>query len=143
MSQDRTDSAEFQVHCLGNSADLVALRRSLEARGIVSRSRLTPTVQAVVVDSTVPADHPTLVAARELGIEVLDPSQAIDRLLVTPGKQRRGAPPPPVSRTPLITLTVLVLIGVLTVLGVIGALIDSNPPSQEVTVSEISDFGSR
>jgi hypothetical protein len=139
VSQHRADSAEFQVHCLGNSADLGALRRSLEARGVVSRSRLTPAVQAVVADSTVPADHPTLISARELGIEVLDPSEAIDRLLATPGPASRRNPTPPVSNTPLITLTVLVLISVLTMLGVVGALIDSDTPAHEVTVNELSE----
>jgi hypothetical protein len=139
VSQDRVDSAEFQVHCLGSSADLGALRRSLEARGVVSRSRLTPAVQVVVADSTVPADHPTLIAARELGIEVIDPSEAIDRLLSVPGPATRRNPPPPVSRTPLITLTVLVLISVLTLLGVLGALVDTGNAPREVTVNDMSE----
>lgn len=139
MSQDRVDSAEFQVHCLGNSADLAALRRSLEARGVVSRSRLTPAVQVVVADSTVPPNHPTLVAARELGIEILDPSEAIDRLLATPSPVKRRIQPPPVSRPPLITLTVLVLVSVLALLGVASALIHSGDQPREVTVNEISE----
>jgi hypothetical protein len=138
MSQDRMDSAEFQVHCLGSSADLGALRRSLEARGLVSRSRLTPAVGVVVADATVPADHPTLLAAKELGIEVLGPSEAIDRLLSAPGSPGRHSALPPASRTPLITFTVLMLISLLTLLGVAGALIRPDQPAHEVTVNEVS-----
>jgi hypothetical protein len=134
VSQDRVDSAEFQVHWLGNSADLGALRRSLEARGVVSRSRLTPAVQAVIIDSTVPADHPTIIAARELGIEVLEPSEAADRLLTVPGRPRRWTPSPQTSRPPTITLTVLVLVGVLALLGFV-VMIDSGPPE----ATEISE----
>jgi hypothetical protein len=136
MSQDRVSSAEFQVHCLGSSADLGALRRSLEARGMVSRSRLTPAVQAVVADSTVPADHPTLLAARELGIEILDPAEAIDRLLTVPGRPRRWTPPPRVPGSSMITVTVLVLAGVLTLLGFVGVLLDSE--TDEATIQETS-----
>ena len=130
------DSAEFQVHCLGNSADLGALRRSLEARGVVSRSRLTPAVGVVVADSTVPADHATLVAARELGIEVLQPSEAVDRLLSVVGRARERTPLPPASRTPAITLTVIVLVSLLALLGFFGAVIDDGP--QEATNQDIT-----
>jgi hypothetical protein len=55
-------------------------------------------VQAVVVDSTVPADHPTLMAARMLGIEVFKSSEAIDSLL-SAVRSRRKTPPPQVSRS--------------------------------------------
>jgi len=136
VAQDRGESAEIQVHCLGNSADLGALRRSLEARGVVSRSRLTPAVQIVVADATVPADHPTLVAARELGIEVLDPAEAIDRLLTAPGRTR-WTPPPRAVRAPLITLAVLAVVGMLAFLGFVGAMLDSGP--REATVQESSE----
>jgi len=135
----RIDPGEFQVHYLGSSADLAALRRSLEARGVVSRSRLTPTVAVVVADTTVPLDHPTLVAARELGVEVFAPHQAIDRLLVAPVVRAVRSVPLPVTSTPLITLTVLVMIGLLALLGVSGVLGDDDPPSQVTTVQQVSE----
>lgn len=81
MSSVQIDPAECQVHYLGSSADLASLRRSLEAHGVVSRARLTPAVTVVVADATVPANHPTLVSARRLGIEVFAPHQAVDQLL--------------------------------------------------------------
>ena len=136
MSSHRVHSAEFQVHYLGNSADLAALRRSMEARGVVSRSRLTPGVVAVVADTSVPLDHPTLAAARELGIDVLRPAQAIDRLLAAPAQRQRLAQLP-VASTPLITITVLLLIGVLALLGFVGVLTNSNTPTQTTTVQQV------
>ena len=136
MALHRVETTEIQVHCLGNSADLGALRRSLEARGVVSRSRLTPAVQLVVADSTVPCDHPTLVAARELGIEIVGPTTAIERLLNVPGQAARWTSPSTV-RTPLITLVVLVLVGMLALLGFVGSTIDNGP--REATVHEFSD----
>jgi hypothetical protein len=136
MSLDRVDSNELQVHCLGSSADLGALRRSLEARGVVSRSRLTPAVRAVIADSTVPADHPTLVTARDLGIDILDPADAFERLLSAPGRPQRWTPPPQLPRSSMTFVTVLILIGVLALLGCIGAMINSGPG--EATDHEIS-----
>lgn len=128
MSQDRVESDELQVHCLGHSANLGALRRSLEARGVVSRSRLTPAVRAVIADSTVPAGHPTLITARDLGIDILDPAEAFDRLLSVPVKPRQLTPPPQVQRgSMIIIVAVLVLVGVLALLGFAGAMIDSEP----------------
>jgi hypothetical protein len=138
VSSHKAQSAEFQVHYLGSSADLAALRRSLEARGAVSRSRLTPGVLAVVADATVPLDHPTLVAARELGIDIYQPAEAIDRLLSTPASRQR-AMPPPIASTPLITVMVLALIGVLAVLGTIGVLASANDPPQVTTVQQVVD----
>jgi len=131
-------SAEFQVHYLGSSADIAALRRSLEARGVVSRSRLTPGVTAVVADLGVPLDHPTLVTARELGIDVLAPAEAIDRLF-GPRMQRHRSAQLPVASTPLITVAVLVLIGALALLGYLGALSSTNPVSETTTVHQIDD----
>lgn len=139
MSSVRIDPAEFQVHYLGNSADLVALRRSLEARGVVSRSRLTPTVAAVVADPSVPLDHPTLVAARELGIDVLAPTQAIDRLLSAPVRRVARTTPLPVASTPLITVAVLVIIGVIALLGASGVFSGNDAPSQVTTVQQVSE----
>ncbi|MGH3994835.1 MAG: hypothetical protein ACRDSN_20530 [Pseudonocardiaceae bacterium] len=135
MSPHKVRSAEFQVHYLGSSADLGALRRSMEAKGVVSRSRLTPGVAAVVADATVPLDHPTLVTAGELGIPVYNPAQAIDRLLAAPVPRQRAVPLP-VASTPLITVTVLVLIGALALLGFTGALANSNTPTP-TTVQQV------
>lgn len=75
----RHTATQDPVHVLylGNSADLGALRRLMEAHGAVTRSRLTPAVTVVVADSSVPADHPTLRAARTLGIPVMEPAEAI------------------------------------------------------------------
>jgi hypothetical protein len=68
-----------QMLYLGSSAELGALRRSMEAHGSVTRTRLTPALDAVVVDATVPADHATLQGAESLGIPVLAPAEAIER----------------------------------------------------------------
>jgi len=137
VSSHKMRSAEFQVHYLGSSADLAAVRRSLEARGVVSRSRLTPGVAAVVADVSVPLDHPTLVAARELGIDILAPEAAIDTLLAA-RVQRQRLIPLPVASTPLITITVLALIGVIALLGYVGALANTSLPSQ-TTIQQVSD----
>ncbi|MGH3811548.1 MAG: hypothetical protein ACRDUV_03690 [Pseudonocardiaceae bacterium] len=67
----------LHVLYVGNSADLGALRRLMEAHGAVTRSRLTPAVAVVIADSSVPADHPTVRAAATLGIPVLEPGEAI------------------------------------------------------------------
>ena len=139
MSPHKMDSAEFQVHYLGSSADLAAVKRSLEARGVVSRSRLTPGVAAVVADLSVPLDHPTLVAARELGIEVIAPSEAVDRLLAA-RVQWQQPTQLPVANTPLITITVLVLVGVLTLLALAGVLAGTAPAGQPTTnIQQVSD----
>lgn len=71
---------ELQVVYVGSSAELGALRRSMEAHGMVTRTRLTPAVDAVVADPGVPADHPTLRAAKSLGIPVLQPAEAVEQL---------------------------------------------------------------
>ncbi|MGQ0716403.1 MAG: hypothetical protein ACT4NP_03640 [Pseudonocardiales bacterium] len=75
----RHAAAQDPLHVLyiGNSADLGALRRLMEAHGAVTRSRLTPAVAVVIADSSVPADHPTVRAAATLGIPVLAPGDAI------------------------------------------------------------------
>lgn len=67
----------LHVLYLGSSADLGALRRLMEAHGAVTRSRLTPAVGIVVVDSSVPRGHPTVRAANALGIPVMEPAEAI------------------------------------------------------------------
>lgn len=75
----RHTATQDPVHVLylGSSADLGALRRMMEAHGAVTRSRLTPAVTVVVADASVPADHPTVRAARMLGIPVLEPAEAM------------------------------------------------------------------
>jgi hypothetical protein len=78
------------------------------------------------------------VAARELGIDVLRPAQAIDRLLTTPAQRQRPAQLP-VASTPLITIAVLVLIGLLALLGFVGVLANSNTPTQTTTVQQVVD----
>ncbi|HEY0637252.1 MAG TPA: hypothetical protein VGD67_06370 [Pseudonocardiaceae bacterium] len=139
MSSSRIAPAECQVHYLGSSADVAALRRSLEARGAVSRARLTPTVTAVVVDDGVPPDHPTRRAARELGIAVYGPAEAMDRLLTLqppqPPRQTRTTPLP-VASTPLITVTVLVLLGVVVLLGMTGMFTDAEPAGHSTTIQQ-------
>lgn len=123
--------AEYQVHYLGSSADLAAVRRSLEARGVVSRARLTPTVTAVVADPSVPLDHPTRLAAQELGIDVLAPAEAMDLLLAGPGPAHAQRPAPlPVANTPMIAVAVLLMIGLLALLGYFGALTGADSQDQ-------------
>jgi DNA polymerase-3 subunit epsilon len=75
----RHTATQDPVHVLylGNSADLGALRRLMEAHGAVTRSRLTPAVTVVVADASVPADHPTVRAAGMLGIPVMEPAAAM------------------------------------------------------------------
>jgi hypothetical protein len=67
----------LHVLYLGSSAGLGALRRSMEAHGAVTRSRLTPAVAVVIADAPIPADHPTVRAAATLGIPVMEPAEAI------------------------------------------------------------------
>ncbi|MGH3828767.1 MAG: hypothetical protein ACRDQX_16590 [Pseudonocardiaceae bacterium] len=62
---------------VGNSADLGALRRLMEAHGAVTRSRLTPEVIVVIADSSVPAGHPAVRDAGTLDIPVMSPAEAI------------------------------------------------------------------
>jgi hypothetical protein len=75
----RHTATQDPVHVLyvGSSADLGALRRLMEAHGAVTRSRLTPEVTVVVVDPSVPADHPAVRSANTLGIPVMAPAEAI------------------------------------------------------------------
>jgi hypothetical protein len=75
----RHAAAQDPLHVLyiGSSADLGALRRMMEAHGAVTRARLTPEVSVVVVDRSVPANHPTILAAGSLGIPVMEPAEAI------------------------------------------------------------------
>ena len=67
----------LHVLYLGSSAELGALRRLMEAHGAVTRSRLTPAVTVVIADPAVPAGHPVLRTAADLGIPVMGPTDAI------------------------------------------------------------------
>jgi hypothetical protein len=138
VSSEVFDPAGYQVHYLGSSADLMAVRRSLQARGVVSRSRLTPTVALVVADDSVPLDHATLLAARELGIDVLAPARAIDRLLAAPARRPVRTVPMPVANPRLIVAAVLILLGLVAALGFGGAF-GGAQPSQVTTVQQVSE----
>jgi hypothetical protein len=75
----RHAATQEPVHVLyvGSSADLGALRRLMEAHGAVTRSRLTPEVSVVIVDASVPVDHPAVRSASTLGIPVMEPAEAM------------------------------------------------------------------
>ncbi|MGH3911722.1 MAG: hypothetical protein ACRDRM_12935 [Pseudonocardiaceae bacterium] len=94
MGRHEEAQRQLQVLYLGSSAALGALRRSMEAHGTVTRTRLTPAVNAVVADPGIPADHPTMRAADSLGIPVLAPAEAIEQLA---GWMRRADPARPIS----------------------------------------------
>lgn len=79
MGRHEAAPQQQQMLYLGNSAALGTLRRSMEAHGIVTRSRLTPAVDAVIADPSVATDHPTVLAANSIGIPVLTPAEAIER----------------------------------------------------------------
>ncbi len=124
----------LHVLYLGSSADLGALRRSLEARGAVTRTRLTPEVAVVVADSSVETGHPTLHAAATLGVRVLDPDEAIDQL---PGWSTRPDPNPGHAGlsppgAPVIAGTIAALVTVLAVLAVLGAVLRTDEVSQRI-----------
>lgn len=75
----RHEATPIQVLYLGSSAMLGALRRSMEAHGVVTRTRLTPAVDAVIAEPPVAPHHPTVLAAASLGIPVLTPAEAIEQ----------------------------------------------------------------
>jgi hypothetical protein len=87
----------LHVLYLGSSADLGALRRLMEAHGVVTRSRLTPAVAVVVADSSVPADHPTVRTAGRLDIPVMTPDEAIVALTGWQRHPKARLPTPPVA----------------------------------------------
>lgn len=138
-----------QVYYLGSSADLGALRRSLEARGLVTRSRLAPGVVAMVVDRTVPANHPQMAKARQYAIEVLDIQRVVDALLgdgdltgftlTRPrggrlGRHRRAIGDE--ERAPLVTTIAVVIATLLVMAGVVSAM--SQQRRQAVPVDTVS-----
>ncbi len=139
MSRQAGVADRLHVLYLGSSADLGALRRSLEAHGAVTRTRLTPevavVVAVVVADTTVAADHPTLRAAATLDVRVLDAAQTIDQLARKPsrpdsgGLGQAGFSP---SGGSVIAGTIAVLVTVLTLLAVLGAVLRPDEISQRI-----------
>ncbi|MGH3855144.1 MAG: hypothetical protein ACRDR6_16940 [Pseudonocardiaceae bacterium] len=77
MGRHATAREPLHVLYVGNSADLGALRRLMEAHGAITRSRLTPEVTVVIADSSVPAGHPAVRDAGTLDIPVMEPAEAI------------------------------------------------------------------
>lgn len=97
MGRHTATQDPLHVLYLGSSADLGALRRSMEAHGAVTRSRLTPAVAVVIVDASIPADHPTVRAAAMLGIPVMEPAEAIVQFA---SWGTRSEPEPAAARRP-------------------------------------------
>lgn len=92
MGRHERPQQQLQMLYLGTSAEVGTLRRSMEAHGAVTRTRLNPAVDAVVADATVSADHPTVQDAQRLGIAVLSPDEAVRRFAsswMTPTDLRR------------------------------------------------------
>lgn len=126
-----TPGDRLQVLFLGSSADTDALRRSLESRGAVTRVRLTPEVAAVVADDTVSPDHPTLSAARSLGVPVLGRADAVEQLaawMARPGYGHTGPIPLVVQpntdgNVTLIVTTVALLLLALASIFIVGAVL--------------------
>lgn len=123
-----------QLLYVGNSADMAALRRSMEAHGAVTRSRLSPAVSAVVADRDTPTDHPVLQAAHSIGVQVLEPLLAIDALPArrppAAGRQRSWAP--------VIATLIAGLLAVLAVLGVFGSVVESDLQPRPVGVERVA-----
>lgn len=130
-----------QVLYLGSSGDVTALRRSMEAHGGVTRSRLTPEVDVVVADPGVSGDHPTAAAARGLGIPVLTPTDAIDVLagrMARPGGRHRAIEPvvQAAGGAPVVVVTIAVLVLVLTALGVVNAVLTPGTSTRPAVVEQ-------
>ncbi|MGH3980756.1 MAG: hypothetical protein ACRDRZ_17445 [Pseudonocardiaceae bacterium] len=145
MSGETGDPDRLQILYLGSSADLGALRRSMEAHGTVTRTRLTPEVAAVVADDTVRSDHPTVKAAGTLGVPVLDRTEAIAQLAgwmarPLPAASPAGSPAPR-RAAHVIAATIAVLVTVLAVLAVLGLLglgADSDEPARPLPLHGVT-----
>lgn len=135
MASHEDTQERLQVLYLGRSANVSVLRRSLEAHGAITRSRLTPEVDAVITDAGVAADHPTLYAAAELGVPALNPQEAIDRLVRWHDSRDTG-PTERSSGAPVIAGTIAVLVLLLAALGFLGSVLGD--PDQTVRVNESS-----
>ncbi len=133
MSHQRGGGQDrLQVLYLGRSAKVGVLRRSLEAHGVVTRTRLTPEVAAVVTDAGVASDHPTVHAAHSLGIPVLDPEQAIDQLVDWRIEGLNGTAETRTTTGAMIAGIIAVLVVVLVALGILGALLPTDEPAVPV-----------
>jgi hypothetical protein len=88
----------LHVLYVGSSPDLGALRRLMEARGAVTRCRLTPRVAVVIADSSVPADHPTVRTAGTLGIPVMEAAEAIVQFADWRSRSKGSLPTPSTGR---------------------------------------------
>lgn len=126
-----------QLLYVGNSADMAALRRSMEAHGAVTRSRLSPAVSAVVADRDTPTDHPMLQAAHSIGVEVLEPLLAVD-VLPTGAAGRATVGTAQRSWAPMIAAVIVGLLAVLAVLGAFGSVAGSDPQPRPVSVEWVA-----
>lgn len=95
MSHHAATQDPLHVLYVGSSPDLGALRRLMEARGAVTRCRLTPRVAVVIADSSVPADHPTVRTAGTLGIPVMEAAEAIVQFADWRSRGKGSLPTPP------------------------------------------------
>lgn len=136
MSRDAGGQDRLQVLYLGRSADVGALRRSLEAHGVITRARLTPEVAAVVTDAGVAADHPTVRAAWSLGVPVLDPEQAIDQLVGWRMESGTGTAAARTGGGPIIAGTIAILVVVLAALSILSSLLAPDEPAGPVQVND-------
>jgi hypothetical protein len=127
-----------QLLYIGNSADMAALRRSMEAHGAVTRSRLSPAVSAVVADPDIPVDHPTLQAARSLGVRVLEPLAAIESLTGTTDPTPSRSVPAQRSWVPVLVTIVVGLIAVLAALGVLGSVVEPAADPHPMWMEQVS-----
>ncbi|MGB8202822.1 MAG: hypothetical protein WCF33_24585 [Pseudonocardiaceae bacterium] len=98
MSHHAAAQDPLHVLYVGSSPDLGTLRRLMEARGAVTRCRLTPRVAVVIADSSVPADHPTVRTAGTLGIPVMEAAEAIVQFADWRSRGRGSLPAPPTGR---------------------------------------------
>lgn len=122
-----TPGDRLQVLFLGSSADTDALRRSLESRGAVTRTRLTPEVAAVVADETVGSDHPTLYAAESLGVPVLRRAEAVEQLAAWMARPAGSIAIPDHGQadrsTTVIVTAIAILLIALATIGILGAVL--------------------
>ena len=137
MIRQQADDA-VQLLYVGNSADMAALRRSMEAHGAVTRSRLSPAVSAVVADPDIPVDHPTLRAARSLGVRVVEPLAAIESLTGTTDRAPSRGVPVQRSWVPVLVTIVVGLIAVLAALGVLGSVVEPAADPHRMWMEQVS-----
>lgn len=126
----------LQVLYLGSSARVGTLRRSLEAHGVVTRTRLTPGVAVVVTDAGVAPDHPTVHTAYSLGVPVLDSEQAIDQLVDWRIDGITGAAQKHATTGTVIAWIIAVLAVVLVALGILGPVLPTGGPADPVPIND-------